>query len=67
MLIKQTYYILLTLGCVIFIASCGKKAPFFEENQSIPDKTWGVNDTVTFNFSINDTNQLYDFYFNLRN
>ncbi len=49
------------------LISCMGKSPFFEENKTLANNTWELTDTARFSFEIEDTNQLYDFYFNLRN
>jgi len=63
---KLSYILFIFLGLSLLL-SCTGKSPFFEENKTLTNNTWELSDTAHFSFEIEDTNQLYDFYFNLRN
>ena len=60
-------YWLIVIVFGVIITACSGKTAVFDENVSIENKTWKIGDTAHFDFTINDTNQFYDFYFNLRN
>jgi gliding motility-associated lipoprotein GldH len=57
---------LLLITTLIVLVSCGGGSIYFEENKSITNKDWAVDNKQEFDFTINDTTQLYDFFFNVR-
>ena len=59
-------YLLLITTLVVLLFSCGKESTYFEKNNSIADKNWGIDDKQEFDFTVNDTTQFYDFFFNVR-
>ena len=60
---NKVFYIFI-IPC--FLISCGDSDVVYQNSKIIENNTWNKNESVTFNFDINDTNEFYDFYFNLR-
>lgn len=56
---------LVTLGCIVFLISCGEKA-FFEQNKAIANEIWKWEDVVEFDVPVTDTVIGYNFILNLR-
>ncbi|MCX7696594.1 MAG: gliding motility lipoprotein GldH [Bacteroidales bacterium] len=54
----------ITIFILIFIVSC--KRPFFQEMKAFSELQWHMDSIAKFNFTINDTVQLYDFYVLIR-
>lgn len=46
--------------------SCSDARIVHQETKELEKQTWNKNDRITFDFDIKDTNEFYDFYFNLR-
>lgn len=64
-MIKQLSFI---IGCaLVLLTSCNGEEVFFEKNEMITNKSWNIQDTVSFDFEVTDTTTFYDFYLNLRN
>jgi gliding motility-associated lipoprotein GldH len=59
---SSTFMLLL----VLLFSSCDSKR-VFEENQTIPDNTWGSKNILKFNVDITDTVSSNNFYVNVRN
>lgn len=59
-------FLMIFSSFVIAMTSCDD-AVYFEENESIAEGKWKANEGKTFEFDIQDTNSLYNFYVNLRN
>ena len=51
---------------IIFILGCDGNR-IFEQNYKFSERFWTLDETVVFDFTIDDINQNYHFYFNLRN
>lgn len=60
---NKVFYILI-IPC--FLISCGDSDVVYQNSKVIENNTWNKNESVTFDFDINDTTEFYDFYFNLR-
>lgn len=60
-------FLFAVLGAVFFFTSCKGEDIYYQKFQELETNTWGEKDKKSFEFEILDTNQLYDFYFNLRN
>lgn len=58
------YFILISTSIVL--VSCDDKV-VFEENTSIENGVWSYKDGKSFEFDIQDTNSLFNFYVNVRN
>ena len=58
--------LVLILPIAFVIQSCDSKR-FFEENKSVDNSTWNVNNRIEFKVNIRDINSRYNFYFNIRN
>ena len=58
------YLVLITT--IATLISCGGESVYFEQNKAIANKDWVVDDKQEFDFTINDTAQYYDFFFNVR-
>jgi len=56
----------IVLSLVLFLASCDSKR-IFEENKSIEDAGWNINDIKTFEVEIKDPATATNFYINVRN
>ena len=50
----------------IFLAGCNENR-IFEQNIKFSGRYWTIDETVVFDFHIDNINQNYNFYFNLRN
>jgi len=50
----------------IATSSCGDANVIFQETKEIPEESWNKDYPVSFDFEIDDTTRLHDFYFNLR-
>ncbi len=50
---------------VILICCAGE--PVFDRVESIPSEGWGIDNIISFEFPISDTNQLYDILIHTRN
>lgn len=48
----------------LFLTACGPDF-VFEKNYEIPNAEWSYADTLDFEFDIQDTNQLYNFYLDI--
>lgn len=59
-------FMLIAICCAIVLSSCDDKV-YYEENTAIADATWSVKEPKIFEFDIQDTLQLYNFYVNVRN
>ena len=57
---------LLFASALMVLASCGKDI-LFEQNNSIEDAKWSMNQPVRFSVNVQDTLSPYDFYINIRN
>jgi gliding motility-associated lipoprotein GldH len=55
---------LLLLAALLFI-SCDQKR-VFEEKADIPNNNWAINHVPEFTFTVPDTSQRYDIFFNIR-
>ena len=62
---KLLFALILVYGTV-FLISCDKNR-IYEQNIDIPDNNWQIEDVKEYTFAINDTTQVYDIYFNIRN
>ena len=60
---NKVFYIFI-IPCLLI--SCGDSDVVYQNSKVIENNTWNKNESITFNFDINDTNEFYDFYFNLR-
>jgi gliding motility-associated lipoprotein GldH len=60
---KRYFQLLLLLTFV----SCEDKNVVFEENKEISGAVWNVNQPAHFEFEVQDTLSLYNFYVNMRN
>jgi len=49
-----------------FFFSCDSNR-IFEENKEIPEGSWDRSNKISFETSIDDTNQIYNVYINIRN
>lgn len=58
--------ILFSAVLAAILASCDEQV-LFEENKAIDGGTWGARDAVTFEFDVDDTVRLHNFYVNIRN
>lgn len=56
----------LSTALLFFLFSCDN-ARVFEEYKNFENKKWSAREVVTFNFTIQDTNQSYRIYYNIRN
>lgn len=55
---------LLCLAALLFI-SCDQQR-VFEQKVDLPNNSWAVNEILEFTFTVPDTTQRYDIYFNIR-
>lgn len=62
----STYFFVVIFFVTMMFSSCKEENVFFEKNNPIENKNWQVNNQQDFDFTIKDTNQYYDFYFNVR-
>jgi gliding motility-associated lipoprotein GldH len=62
-MMKRYFQLLLLLTFV----SCEDKNVVFEENKEISGAVWKVNQPAHFEFEVQDTLALYNFYVNMRN
>ena len=60
------FYKYLLLIIVAILVSCGGESVYFEQNNKIENKNWDIDAKQEFDFTINDTTQFYDFFFNVR-
>ena len=51
---------------LVFLQSCGG-AGLYEQNKEIPATGWAVDSIATFKFSVEDTTQKYNIFYNVRN
>ncbi|WP_400193628.1 gliding motility lipoprotein GldH [Hymenobacter sp. B81] len=56
----------LWLALLLPLAACDP-ARVYETNTDLPDYSWSVQNKPAFEFQIEDTTQVYDVYFNVRN
>lgn len=54
------------ITCLFLLISCGEDS-VFEENLSLENQAWNVDQAASFEFSIDETNEYYDIFVNLRN
>jgi gliding motility-associated lipoprotein GldH len=57
-------FLFFSLAIVLF--SCDSNR-LFEEDKTFEDRYWGSNETLTFNFKIDNTEGPYNLYYNIRN
>ena len=50
----------------LLLSSCGDVDIVYQNSKAIENNVWNKNDSISFDFDINDTTEFYDFYFNLR-
>ena len=60
------FFFLLFTAVMVGFVSCNQGL-VFEKSQEIPNATWDMNAPVSFEFDINDTVSLHNFYVTLRN
>lgn len=65
MKLMRGMFIMLIFGGIILLNSCASDL-VISENKSI-NGSWDKNDSVRFDFQINDTTSLYNFQLNIRN
>ena len=58
------FFYIFIISC--FLISCSDPDVVYQNSKVIENNTWNKNDSVRFDFDINDTTEFYDFYFNLR-
>jgi gliding motility-associated lipoprotein GldH len=63
---RKISFSLLFILSLLVIQSCDSKR-FYEENRQIENGLWNSKDKATFNVTITDILNRYNFYFNLRN
>lgn len=65
---KQSTFIynIIVLSLILFFASCDSKR-IFEENKTIEETGWNINDIKTFEVEIKDPATATNFYINVRN
>ncbi len=51
----------------LFIFNSCNNNTYFEQNISIPNRTWKRNNVIHFSVPINDTHQVYNIFINIRN
>lgn len=54
------------LSFVLFLQSCKGEDIYYQKYADIPNESWAADSPQTFDFDIEDTTELYDFFFNLR-
>ena len=54
------------LAISLLLSSCGDVDIVYQNSKAIENNVWNKNDSISFDFDINDTTEFYDFYFNLR-
>ncbi len=59
---KLIYFILVP----VLFSSCKGEDVYFEENKAIDGNSWHKDESVSFEFDVEDTVSLYNFYFNVR-
>ncbi|MCF8463925.1 MAG: gliding motility lipoprotein GldH [Flavobacteriales bacterium] len=57
----------LIFGAIAGLTIVGCQESLFQENKPIPNKTWEVGNTISFEVEVTDTMMGYDFYIDLRN
>lgn len=57
----------IALLVALISTSCGGEEAVFEQNQAIAGGEWGIDDQVSFDFTIEDTLSNHDFFVNIRN
>lgn len=60
------YFGFLLIVSLFVFSSCSNDL-VFEQSQEIPNATWDMNNPVSFEFDVNDTVSLHNFYVTLRN
>jgi len=65
---KHLYFIhsLYLLPLTLYLTSCTLTAGVFEKNVTVPKQQWESNFKPEINFTIKDTNSLYNIYFVIR-
>lgn len=64
---KRKSALLLVVAFLAVVAVSCDNSILYQEQKKIADGTWKASDTVFFQFTVNDTLNPVDFYFNLRN
>lgn len=54
------------LSFVLVLQSCKGEDIYFQKYTDFPKESWAADSPQTFDFEIEDTTELYDFFFNLR-
>ncbi len=57
----------LFLGALAILALVGCHESLFQESKPVPNKTWEIGNTISFEVEVTDTMEGYDFYIDLRN
>lgn len=58
-------YFFASIICLLLFSSCDRGA-VYEENKDLPDAKWKIQDTLQFDFSIEDSTAPYDLVYNIR-
>ena len=66
MMIKTNIYTVFIVFSALFIQAC-EQARKFEFFETIDGESWHVNDTISAEYRIEDTLNVYNFYLNIRN
>lgn len=59
--------ITLLWGVLLAVSLVGCQDVLFQDNYSIPNKSWEIGNNITFDVEVKDTITGYDFYIDLRN
>jgi gliding motility-associated lipoprotein GldH len=63
--IYYPFYVVVMI-LILFFSSC-EDGHVYEKYKKIPNYNWNYNESIPFEFSIDDTNALYNIYLNIRN
>lgn len=51
----------------VFFMSCDNEDIYFQQFTEIENSSWNMDNEISYDFDVNDTNSIYNFSFNLRN
>lgn len=63
---KRYFFLVLSSYLLLLLAGCDKNV-YYAAERDVDERGWNMNDAVTFDVPIDDTLDVYNFFFDLRN
>ena len=65
-MIKNRTIFFALVSMLVLLQACKGEDVYFQKFETIADSSWDKDEPVSFDFEILDTNEIYDFFLNLR-